>query len=129
MANVLLIEDQESLLDTLSTLLALEGHHVYTALEKSEVQEILKNEAIELILLDIFLVSEEGEEINGMEILDEIRRNQALKDTAVIMTSGSDLEEQVIKAGADGFLMKPYMPDQLLSLIQSQLANTDPSLR
>jgi len=129
MARVLLIEDQESLVDTLSTLLALEGHRVFTALEKSEVQAILKNEAIELILLDVYLVSEEGEEISGMEILDDIRRNQELTDTPVIMTSGSDLEDQVTEAGADGFLMKPYMPDQLLSLIQSQLANADPSSR
>ena len=34
------------------------------------------------------------------------------------MTSGTNLEEECINAGADGFVMKPFMPDELLSKVR-----------
>lgn len=110
------------MLETLSTLLKLEGHEVFTALDKEDILNILRNKQIDLILLDVYLHSEQGEEINGLELLDDIRRHPDVSDVRVLMTSGSDLREQVEQAGADGFLMKPYMPKDLLSSIQSQLA-------
>ncbi|MDZ7843739.1 MAG: response regulator [Anaerolineales bacterium] len=121
MANILVIEDQESMLRTLSTLLELEGYQVFTALEKDSVLDILDKHPIDLILLDVYLEMRDGKKVNGLEFLDDIRRNSVKKDIRVLMTSGSDLQDQVRQAGADGFIMKPYMPDTLLTLIQSHL--------
>jgi len=124
MANVLVVEDQQRMAHTLSTLLELEGHSVFNALEGSAVLKLVVEEGIDIVLLDVHLSTENGQEISGMEILDRIRRQPGSGDPIVIMTSGSDLQEQVIQAGADGFLMKPYMPDRLLTLIQSHLAES-----
>lgn len=121
MASILVIEDQESMMRTLSTLLELEGYQVFTALEKDSVLDILDTHPIDLILLDVYLEMRDGKTVNGLELLDDIRRNSAKKDIRVLMTSGSDLQDQVKQAGADGFIMKPYMPDTLLKLIKSHL--------
>lgn len=121
MASILVIEDQESMMRTLSTLLELEGYQVFTALEKDSVLDILDTHPIDLILLDVYLEMRDGKTVNGLELLDDIRRNSAKKDIRVLMTSGSDLQDQVKQAGADGFIMKPYMPDNLLKLIESHL--------
>jgi CheY-like chemotaxis protein len=125
MANLLIVEDQQRMAQTLSTLLELEGHRVFNALERSEVLQAVGEDHIDLVLLDVYLTTENGQEVNGLEILDQIRRLPGGGDPIVIMTSGSDLRKQVIEAGADGFLMKPYMPERLLTLIQSHLAGAE----
>ncbi len=119
MKRVLLIEDQQSILTSLQTLLELEGHQVFSASTKPDIEETLSNHAIDLVLLDVYLRSDDGQQINGYQILDAIRRSPEWRDIRVLMTSGEDLNDQAIQAGADGFLLKPYMPDQLVSLIQT----------
>lgn len=119
MMQVLLIEDQESVLASLKTLLELEGHRVFSAITKPAIKKTLSDQPIDLILLDVYLRTDDGQQINGYDILDTIRRTPEWRDIYVLMTSGEDLKEQAIQAGADNFLLKPYMPDQLVSLIQT----------
>jgi CheY-like chemotaxis protein len=41
------------------------------------------------------------------------------------MTSGMDLADQCTQAGADAFLLKPYTPEQLMSVLQENLENIE----
>lgn len=120
MKRVLLIEDQESILTSLQTLLELEGYQVFSAITKPAIEDRLSNHAIDLVLLDVYLRTDDGQQINGYQILDAIRRTTEWRDIRVLMTSGEDLEDQAMQAGADGFLLKPYMPNQLVRFIQTQ---------
>lgn len=124
MKHLLLVEDQENILISLKTLLEFEGHQVFTAITKKAIEEHLRKHAIDLVLLDVYLRTDDGQQINGYEILDTIRRTPEWRDIRVLMTSGEDLREQAIEAGADGFLMKPYIPDKLVDSIQSHLDET-----
>jgi len=124
--QILLVEDQESILTSLTTLLEIEGHQVYPAVSEESVQKVLANRTIDLILLDVYLQTKGGQEINGYQILDTIRRKPEWRDIRVLMTSGEDLREQAIEAGADGFILKPYLPDELVDLIQSHLDELEP---
>lgn len=119
--QILLVEDQESILIPLTTLLEIEGHQVYTASSEESVQEVLANRTVDLILLDVYLQTEGDQQINGYQILDTIRKKPEWREIRVLMTSGEDLREQAIEAGADGFILKPYLPDELVDLIQSHL--------
>ena len=74
--------------------------------------EFIRNENPDAILLDVHLTYS-----SGVDILTEIRANEQLKNLHVLMTSGMDLKDTCIKAGADGFLLKPYMPDELIQLL------------
>ncbi|MBS1249388.1 MAG: hypothetical protein MAG431_00966 [Chloroflexi bacterium] len=75
-----------------------------------------------LILLDVHLRADDGTQISGYEILEHIRRTPELEDIKVIMTSGIDLREQAREAGADDFVLKPYIPDELMDSIQANIS-------
>jgi CheY-like chemotaxis protein len=53
-----------------------------------------------------------------MTILEVIRKNQDLSDIRVVMTSGLNVKEECLRRGANAFLMKPFMPDDLLNLLK-----------
>jgi CheY-like chemotaxis protein len=69
------------------------------------------------ILLDVHLT--QG---NGVDLLREIRSDPGLHNIYVIMQSGMNLATECQAAGADTFLLKPYMPDALIQAIKSGLA-------
>ena len=47
-----------------------------------------------------------------------MRADDELKNIGVVMSSGMSYQKESQEAGADGFVMKPYMPDVLLNLIK-----------
>ncbi len=122
MAKILIIEDNLTMLKLLKTLMTLEGYQVLTATDKGTIFQTLSQETPDLILLDVHLRADDGTEISGYEILEHIRRTPELRNTRVIMTSGIDLRERALKAGADDFVLKPYIPDELMDSIQLHLS-------
>ncbi|MFO8037766.1 MAG: response regulator [Anaerolineales bacterium] len=125
MSRLLLIEDRESLLRSLKTLLELEGYKVFTATTQESVEEILERKAIDLVLLDVNFHIDDGKQIKGYEILETIRRTPEWHDIRVLMTSGEDFRDQALQAGADGFLLKPYLPEKLVNLVQLNLEENE----
>lgn len=119
MPKVLLIEDDETMLSLLSTLLQLEGYEV-ARIERgasaSQVLDRVREEKPTLILLDVHL-----QNLNGLDLLRSLRRDAQLSDTRVLMSSGMDLNHECIQAGANGFILKPYMPDELIQEIVAMI--------
>jgi CheY-like chemotaxis protein len=110
MLKVLLAEDDETMVSLLKTLLGMEGFQVATLMDqRGDPLETIRREKPDVILLDIFL----GDR-NGLEILRQIRQSPDLKSTRVLVTSGIDRSEECLSAGADGFLLKPFMPEDLI---------------
>lgn len=125
MANLLIVEDQEAIQESISALLGLEGHQVEVAVDKDRILQLLNQGGVDLVLLDVHLKSSQGREVSGYEILDIIRRSPVLKDIRVVMTSGMNFQYQALQAGADAFLAKPYMPDELAEVINQALATKE----
>ena len=50
----------------------------------------------------------------------QIRTMPDLKNLRIVMASGVDMTEECLAAGANAFLLKPYMPDELFKLLKSQ---------
>ena len=109
MPKVLLAEDDIMMVSLLKTLLTLEGYQVDTLLDKpgGHLETILQ------IKPDVILVDVHLGETNGLDLVREMRRQPDLKTVKVIMASGSPKGEECLAAGADIFLLKPYMPDDL----------------
>lgn len=120
MTKVLLIEDNISMRMLLGTLLQIEGFDLVGCndLDSSDhLIECIQNNLPDILILDIHL-----REINGLDILCLIRKNRKLKGLKILMTSGIDLREKCIAEGADDFLQKPYMPEELLKWLHSNSA-------
>lgn len=120
MYKVMLAEDDPTMLSLLSTLLKLEGFEAAMLREKEDVVEALHREMPDVLLLDVNLP--QG---NGIDFLRRIRSDKLLAKTSVIMSSGMPLEFECLAAGANFFLLKPYMPDVLIDAIKDRLAASD----
>jgi CheY-like chemotaxis protein len=114
-----IIDDDVTTRTLLKTLLEMEGYAVI-AFDQENARELLaalSNQRPDLVLLDVHL-----RYADGLELLRHIRQNQTTKNLRVVMSSGMDYSSQCEKAGANAFLMKPYMPDDLLAIIHEQLS-------
>jgi DNA-binding response OmpR family regulator len=115
MNNILLIEDDATMRALLKTLLELEGHHVTPVIDpQQDILQIIRDEKPNFVILDVNL-----RHANGIEILKSIRKMELSWKLHILMTSGMDFKEESLQAGADGFLLKPYMPDELIRQLKN----------
>ena len=115
MLKVTLIEDDPSMASLLSTLLTMEGYTVGIA-ENHNTQGLLQTILVErpqIVLIDAYLAKG-----SGLDLVRAIRQEAELEGTCILMTSGLNLAEKSLRAGADGFIQKPFMPDDLTELIR-----------
>jgi DNA-binding response OmpR family regulator len=119
--KVLLVEDDATMRGLLKTLLELEGFTVLTADGNAEnlVAEI-ERFAPQSILLDYHL-----RKLTGIQLLCLLRADEHLSRPSILMTSGEDRKEQCLDAGADGFLMKPFMPEDLINWLHEREHSID----
>ena len=112
----MLIEDDETMRSLLKTLLELEGHQAFICenCNKDLVLPIIKENRPDVILLDVNL-----RDVNGFDILEKIREDEECKNIRVLMSSGMPFQEKCLRSGANGFLQKPYMPDDLINFINN----------
>jgi len=115
MAKILLAEDDATMVSLLKTLLTMEGFEVLAVDVKSDVPAAVKREKPDALFMDVHLGGQ-----SGMEVLEAIRKNQDLANLRVVMTSGLDMQEESIRRGANAFLLKPFMPDDLIKLLKQQ---------
>jgi len=126
-SKVLLIEDDKTMVMLLSTLLKIEGFQVVDLEADASLENIFKNVKTEkpaLILLDVNL-----RQANGFDLLKLIREDEDLSDTRVLVSSGMDFSERCQLAGADGFILKPYMPDDLIRMMRQAFEDTSLNIR
>ena len=117
MSKVMLIEDDVVVVDLLRTLLSLEGHDIVIFSIEEDIVESIKQNKPDVVLMDVYLRSSPDADKEGLRMLRQIRAAPELAYTKVIMSSGLDFHIESKQAGADGFLHKPYMPEDLINLI------------
>lgn len=114
MPKVLLADDDFTMVALLKTLLAMEGYQVETLLDKNgDILENIRREAPDVLLLDVYLGNR-----NGLDIVRQVRADPGLQDLRIVMVSGIDKTEACLEAGADAFLLKPYMPEDLFAKLR-----------
>jgi CheY-like chemotaxis protein len=119
MPKVMLIEDDETMLALLQTLMEFEGFqvaHLNGDETIDETMSVLRQERPALLLLDVNL-----RRLDSFDLLHRIREDNDLKSIHVLMSSGMELSRQCRDEGADGFILKPYMPEELVGIIHRAL--------
>jgi DNA-binding response OmpR family regulator len=114
--KVLLAEDDTTMVSLLTTLLKMEGFQVVALHADEDVPAAVRKEKPDILLMDVHLMHQ-----SGLEILEAIRKSEDTSRTRVVMSSGSNVREECINLGADGFLLKPYMPDELITILKQTL--------
>jgi len=115
----MLIEDDETMLTLLQTLMEFEGFQVTHLNGDESVDETIaaiRQEQPALLLLDVNL-----RRLDSFALLHQIRGDSQLKAIRVLMSSGMELSKQCHQEGADGFVLKPYMPEELVGIIRRTL--------
>lgn len=116
MPKIMLAEDDLTMVTLLKTLLGMEGYQVVALGVDDDVFESARRDKPDVLLLDVHLPN-----ANGLEVLDKMRASHETRDLPVVMSSGLNLESECMLHGASAFLLKPYMPDDLLSLLKANL--------
>ncbi len=108
--NILLVEDERNLHETLKMNLILEGYDVESAFDGQEALDKMDKEYFDLVILDIMLP-----EIDGITVLETLRIKKI--DSPVLVLSARNTSEDRIlglKKGADDYLTKPFALEELL---------------
>ena len=115
--RILIVEDEPSLVLTLTDRLRAAGHSVETATDGDEGWRKLLDGSWDLVILDISLPGR-----NGLDICRDLRREGI--DTPVLMlTALSQLTDKVVglKLGADDYMTKPFEMAELLARVEALL--------
>ena len=123
MSKVLLIEDDDIMISLLETLLGIDGYEVVAYISGEDVLQVVRREQPDVILIDVNLKNLGINHITGLDLVEQIRSNKDIKHTGVILSSGINYQQESKAAGADAFLLKPFMPDDLLKLIKETITN------
>ena len=118
---VLIIDDEPNNLEAIKVTLEHFGAKVFTALSGLKGIEILKSITPTLILLDLAM-----SEMDGWEVIKNIRTIPALKEIPVIAVTAHAMisdRERALKSGFDGYLAKPFRPSKVIDEILGIIAN------
>ncbi|MBC7869634.1 MAG: response regulator [Chitinophagaceae bacterium] len=111
MTKVMIVDDDRTTVKLLQTLLELDGFDVSIAGRGGDVIELANK-----VVPDIFLMDYHLTDMDGVDVLRDLRAAGNFMKTPVVMTSGLDVEDEVMEAGANAFLVKPFEPDDLPKL-------------
>jgi PAS domain S-box-containing protein len=117
--TILFVEDEELLLDMVHLMLEFKGYTVLVAKSGNEAIEIYKQhkQKISVVLTDLGLP--------GMTGMDEFKKlKEVTPNIKIIFASGffePDMKSELLKAGANGFIQKPYTTDEILRTLRKVL--------
>jgi len=119
MAKILAVDDSASMRQMVSFTLKGAGHDVVEASDGTEALAIAQKQDMDLVLSDVNMPK-----MNGIELVTQLRKLPSYKFIPILMLtteSAGDKKLEGKTAGATGWIVKPFNPDQLLSTIKKVL--------
>lgn len=120
MAKILAVDDSASMRQMVAFTLQNAGHTVFEARDGAEALETARGtDGIELVISDINMPN-----MDGISLVKELRALPAYKFTPILMLtteSCGEKKQEGKAAGATGWILKPFNPDQLLATIKKVL--------
>ena len=126
MAQILVVEDEESLLQTLRYNLSRAGHEVRLSTNGVQALEMIRGNPPELVVLDLMLPG-----LDGLELCRAVRAdtlNPAVAHVPILMLTARDEEvDKVVglEVGADDYLAKPFSMREFEARVKAQLRRAD----
>ena len=118
-ASILIADDEPNILISLEFLMKREGYTVHLAHDGQEALDVLRRERPRLLLLDVMMPRK-----TGFEVCQEVRQDEAVKDTLILVLTAKGRETHIVKGlalGADAYMTKPFSARELVDKVQSLL--------
>jgi DNA-binding NtrC family response regulator len=113
MDNILIVDDEKSLLDLLTAVFKREGYGVQTALSAAKGFEALEKDAVDLVVTDIKMPG-----TNGMDVLKHVRKRNPDVPVVMITAYGSISQAvEALKMGALDYVVKPFDVEELKIIV------------
>ncbi len=106
--KILIVDDGQQNRDVLSKRLVRQGHEVVAAASGAEALSLIYGQLFDLVLLDIMMP-----DVDGFEVLRQLKQDPAVSDIPVVMISALSAVDDIAKCialGADDYLSKPFEP-------------------
>lgn len=115
-ANILVVDDEPEIADLVSVYLRGEGFRVFPCGTGTQALEVVKQEKIDLAVLDVMLP-----DISGMTLCAEIRQEHQFP--ILMLTAKTEDTDKItgLTVGADDYMTKPFSPLELVARVKAQL--------
>jgi twitching motility two-component system response regulator PilH len=113
--KILVVDDSPTELRLMAAPLVNRGYHVITAGDGEEALELASREHPRLIVLDIVLPKK-----NGFQVCRQLKTSEETRDIKILMLSSKDQDSDRfwgLKQGADAYLTKPFVDEDLVSRV------------
>ena len=112
--NVLIVDDSSSMRAIVRKIIKVSGFNIGELLEAADGKEAIKvltDEWVDLVLTDINMPN-----MNGLELISEMKKDEMLKSIPVVMVTTEGSEKRIqesMKLGASGYIKKPFLPEEI----------------
>ncbi len=117
--KVLIADDEPNIVISLEYLMKRAGYQVSIARDGQEALDALRRERPRLVLLDVMMPKK-----SGHEVCQELRADEQIKDTLVLMLTAKGRDTDVDKGlgvGADAYMTKPFSTKELAAKVAQML--------
>jgi DNA-binding response OmpR family regulator len=119
--KILVVDDDEHILRSLSQYLELEDFDVISASSGPEALKLFAEHSPDLLVLDVMMPG-----MDGYQVLEAIRKNAQTAHVPVLMLTARDQHNDIVKGyqmGATSYLVKPFNLDELVDAIREVFAS------
>ncbi|MGF2615973.1 response regulator [Rossellomorea vietnamensis] len=116
--RVVVVEDDQQLASLLSNELTESGFIIKTFFKGEAALKFISDNPPDAIVLDIMLSMSD---MDGLDILQAVKADPKLNGIPVFVSTALDEREKVMALGAEGFLVKPYSPSKLSTMVLNNL--------
>ncbi|MDD2973349.1 MAG: response regulator transcription factor [Lachnospiraceae bacterium] len=116
MTNILVCDDDKEIVDAIAIYLEQEGYHILKAYDGEEAIQILKDEDVQLLIIDIMMPR-----LDGIHATLKIREYSSIP--IIILSAKSEDADKILglNIGADDYVSKPFNPLELVARVKSHL--------
>lgn len=116
MNKILIVEDDNDINKLISEMLEEKNYEIKSAYSGTEALIYLKNEDIDMVILDLMLPGKCGE-----EVLKEIRSSKSIPIIVISAKNDKNTKIELLKRGADDFISKPFDIDEVEARVYAQM--------
>ena len=117
--KILIADDEPNILISLEFLMKREGYEVLLARDGQEALDLLRRERPRLVLLDVMMPRK-----TGFEVCQEVRNDDELRATLILMLTAKGRETDVVKGmalGANAYMTNPFSTRELVQKVREML--------